>query len=105
MAKLKLDKVTNLVGSVKSEDGTSVVSLSASVSSDKTVPTSFTQAINNSNLYYSDLESARVAIDEFVAKAREIEDAMVKEFEATPVAPDPEPEEEAPTPPELDTTE
>lgn len=99
MAKLKLDKVTNLVGSVKSEDDTTVVSLSASVSSDKGVPTSFTQTITNSNLYYSDLESARVAIDEFVAKAREIEDAMVKEFESVPE------EEEAPTPPELDTTE
>lgn len=92
MAKLNNDKVTNLVGSVVSDDGgTTIVALSASVSSDRGVATTYTESITNSNLYYSEIESVRKAIDDFNKEKRKLEDEMLLE---SPVEEDTEEEEE-----------
>lgn len=88
------------MGSVVAADGrTTVVSLSASVSSDKDVATTYTEQITNANLYYAEIDSVREAIDEFNAEKRALEDAMMAEElnepEEEPVPK--EPVEEEPT--------
>lgn len=80
MAKIIQSKVTTLTGAVKDATGdTTIVSLSATISSDPEVPTSYTETINNTNLYYSDITSVRVEVDKFNAEKRKLEDDMLAE--------------------------
>lgn len=80
MAKTEQSKVTTLTTAIKDDsEDTTIMTLSATISSDPEIPTDFSQAIVNTNLYYSDITSVRVEIDKFNAEKRKLEDAMIAE--------------------------
>lgn len=83
MSELKVTKVVNLTGEVRVEDpegssGAIVMALSGTISSDPKVASRYTEAITNTNMYYTYIDQARTQIDEFKAKFREIEDSVVE---------------------------
>ena len=80
MAKTNQSKVTTLTTAIKEDSGdTTIMTLSATISSDPEIPTSSTQSIVNTNLYYSDITSVRLEIDKFNTEKRKLEDAMIAE--------------------------
>lgn len=89
-----IDKETSLSGNIV-VDGMSCVTLTAKVYSNPNSNPTFTQAITNSNVYYSNREQVRTEIDKFKEQARAIEDSLIVEEDI----PD-DPEEQTPEEPE-----
>lgn len=99
MATLNTERQISLHGTVK-VDGTTIISLSANVSSDPNRSTTYTQAITDSVMYYENRTAAREQVDAFQAEVRQVEDELIskkvlKEDAVDPDAPvDPDAEGE-----------
>ena len=76
MATLNTERQISLHGTVK-VDGTTIISLSANVSSDPNRSTTYTQAITDSVMYYENRTAAREQVDAFQAEVRQVEDDLI----------------------------
>ena len=76
MATLNTERQISLHGTVK-VDGTTIISLSANVSSDPNRSTTYTQAITDSVMYYENRAAAREQVDAFQAEVRQVEDDLI----------------------------
>lgn len=76
MATLNTERQISLHGMVR-VDGTTIISLSANVSSDPNRSTTYTQAITDSVMYYENRTAARKQVDAFQAEVRQVEDELI----------------------------
>lgn len=76
MATLSTERQINLHGTVK-VDGTTIISLSANVSSNPNRSTTYTQAITDSVMYYENRTAAREQVDAFQVEVRQVEDELI----------------------------
>lgn len=76
MATLNTERQISLHGSVR-VDGTTIISLSANVSSDPNRSTTYTQAITDSVMYYENRTAAREQVDAFQVEVRQVEDDLI----------------------------
>ena len=76
MATLNTERQISLHGTVR-VDGTTIISLSANVSSDPNRSTTYTQAITDSVMYYENRVAAREQVDAFQAEVRQVEDDLI----------------------------